>query len=113
MAFPKVRVNGAADTTTIEIDGVDISGQVKTARIDIGERGRVPVVWLETMSGDLVFDGEAQINVVSLGSPAAEFLGNIDPGLLDRAVNDLLQIQGGSYAELALTVLRTWAEGGG
>lgn len=40
-----------------------------------------------------------------------DFLVRIDPEVLDVAVNAALQVEVGSYPELALRVLRGWAGG--
>ncbi len=113
MALSKATVHATPGESSVTINGEDISSQLKSVRIDVGQVGQVPVLWLEAMTGDLHFDGEVEVRQVSLGTPASEFIAAIDPVLLDRAVNDLLQIQGGTYPELVLACLRSWAEGGG
>lgn len=40
-----------------------------------------------------------------------DFLARIDADVLDSAVNAALQINGGTYGELTLLVLRGWASG--
>jgi hypothetical protein len=112
MALSKARVTATPGSAQVVIDGGDISDQLASCRIDIdAQGGRVPILWLEARSGGIQFEGDVEVRSVSEGTPALEFLQAMDPEILDKAVNDLLQIQGGSYAELALVVLRQWAGG--
>lgn len=110
MALPEVRIRATPGEIQVVIEDEDITSQLRSARIDLDAKA-VPVVWLETMTGDLDFHGRAEVKVVALGSPAQEFLDRLSADELDRAVNERLQIQGGSYPELTLAVLRDWAAG--
>lgn len=101
------------DSTTIEVDGEDVSRKVTAARLDITPTGAV-LTLAGPAAGEI--DGVALVQVESAQPPGeaiAAFLASIDPGELERVALERDDMDTLGLTKAMLNQLADWAAGRG
>lgn len=107
------RIITRPDSTTIEVDGEDVSSKVHAARLDLDSRGAT-LTLAGPAAGEI--DGVALVQVESPSPPGeqvAAFLGGIDPAELERVALNREDMETHGLTKAMLNQLAEWAVGRG
>lgn len=118
MGLSKFKLDASAvgRQSTLEVNGEDVTQKmtIRSAMVQVSSND-VPRLVLEVL-GEGTIEGEGIVEVRHVDLPDVQdlildFLGDLDPEVLDAEVNELLQTDPQPYAALLLEVLKRQVRG--